>query len=377
MTERPLYAVQGKHPGALPETAHAGLWYDKFCFAIARSGDQGVTKQEWIEKVTKRCVGDASLIAELCGRQRRMIEHMNGALVHIEATTRFVTGLGRQHPVDNGFAWHPVLGTPYVPGSSLKGMVRAWARSWLRESDRAQCERMLGTPKCAGTIEFLDAIPAAPTQLEADVTTPHYGPYYQKDAAPGDWHRPVPVPFLVVAAGTCMQLGIVPTNRAGHERADIDSTIATVKTWIVNALRDLGAGAKTAVGYGRFRPYDGSELHTSWVEDLRARRIASLPLIERVRHEVAALNEQESMQLVKARMEMQEPVDPAYHEALRQVLFERFHDQWATRGMGNVSDKKRKQYLRWLRGEAEPVTPEAATSGKKEKKKKEKKKRKT
>ena len=41
---------------------------------------------------------------------------------------RFVTGTGRSHSVENGFAWHPTLGTPYLSGSSVKGMIRARAQ---------------------------------------------------------------------------------------------------------------------------------------------------------------------------------------------------------------------------------------------------------
>ena len=84
-----------------------------------------------------------------------------------------MTGLGRSHPVENGFAWHPTLGMPYLPGSSVKGMVRAWAE---QETDprpaSEELDRLLGKQNSAGSVCFLDALPIKPVKLEADVMTP-------------------------------------------------------------------------------------------------------------------------------------------------------------------------------------------------------------
>jgi CRISPR type III-B/RAMP module RAMP protein Cmr6 len=90
------------------------------------------------------------------------------------------------------------------------------------------------------------AIPIGPVKLEVDVMTPHYADYYGSGDVPGDWLSPVPIPFLAVAAGTAFQFGIVPRTTDGKEHLE------TVAEWLTNALQWLGAGAKTAVGYGRF-----------------------------------------------------------------------------------------------------------------------------
>jgi CRISPR-associated protein Cmr6 len=44
----------------------------------------------------------------------------------VEATgaTPFVTGMGLEHPIENGFAFLDPYGLPYLPGSSVKGVVR-------------------------------------------------------------------------------------------------------------------------------------------------------------------------------------------------------------------------------------------------------------
>jgi CRISPR-associated protein Cmr6 len=46
------------------------------------------------------------------------------ALLEGESTAPFATGLGIEHPLENGFAFLDPYGLPYLPGSSVKGVVR-------------------------------------------------------------------------------------------------------------------------------------------------------------------------------------------------------------------------------------------------------------
>jgi CRISPR-associated protein Cmr6 len=160
--------------------------------------------------------------------------------------------------VENGFAWHHTLGVPYLPGSSIKGMVRAWAKQWLDQKHEEAAKRIFGESKDMGigSVIFMDAVPIEPVKLEADVMTPHYGPYYQDNqnqVPPADWHNPVPIPFLTVAAHTPFLFGVLPRRIQDNQAID---DCETVKDWLDAALVTIGAGAKTAVGYGRFRRDD-------------------------------------------------------------------------------------------------------------------------
>jgi hypothetical protein len=116
----------------------------------------------------------------------------------------------------------------------------------------ADIDRVFGPePKAglhAGSVIFLDALPVEPVALDADVMTPHYGPWYQKGDPPGDWHSPTPIPFLTVAPGQTFQFALLPRTPA--DKADCETTATLLK----DALQTLGAGAKTAVGYGQFGP---------------------------------------------------------------------------------------------------------------------------
>jgi CRISPR type III-B/RAMP module RAMP protein Cmr6 len=169
--------------------------------------------------------------------------------------TRLVIGLGLPSPIETGFLFDRCTGSPYLPGSSVKGALRAAAR--LVQQDElpgekgfwsSNLERIFGPEITPGSIPqtgkaiFYDAFPTAWPMLEVDVLTPHYGAYYREGVAPGDWDDPVPVPFLAVAPGTSFHFYM----RA--EKADFDQLAMLLDT----ALDWLGIGAKKASGYGVF-----------------------------------------------------------------------------------------------------------------------------
>lgn len=234
---------------------NAGLWYDKFFggwdaeLSMVPEGN----KADWVSRSAKKC-GEQSALSEQYERLRNLVAARGGHVLYFKTDGRFVTGLGREHPVENGFAWHHVLGMPYLPGASLKGVLRTWTRE--QEVEPAVMARIFGSDDHrtagVGSVIFFDAIPPEPVQLQADVMTPHYGPYYQDKQAktpPADWHDPVPIPFLVVADAQTFVFALAP-RRVNHPRDSQDCE--TVAQWLEGALAWLGAGAKTAVGYGRF-----------------------------------------------------------------------------------------------------------------------------
>src|SRR6202008_2494727 len=78
---------------------------------------------------------------------------------------------------------------------------------------------------------------------------------------PGDWRSPTPIPFLTAAPGMEFQFAVFP--RAKHD----SDAMAAVSHWLEEALTEMGAGGKTAVGYGRMNrvPEEGGP----WLKDLR------------------------------------------------------------------------------------------------------------
>ncbi|MFB6271713.1 MAG: type III-B CRISPR module RAMP protein Cmr6 [Salinibacter sp.] len=273
---RPLYTQEPLHRA----DGNAGLWYDKFCEEWQPKwseglGDEG--KQRWIDTVTDGPVGHRAQLEEAQLRRAALLRAHDQSPLFFKSAYNFVTGLGRAHPVENGFAWHHTLGVPYLPGSSVKGMVRAWAERWETWEDDAQktdtINRIFG-PKQGdlhvGSVIFLDALPTEPVQLKADVMTPHYGPYYQDESGetpPTDWHPPTPIPFLVVDDGQGFLFGVLPRR----DGAQADCRRAQV--WLQDALCWIGTGAKTAVGYGRFDPDPEAEQAFQAAEARRRREL--------------------------------------------------------------------------------------------------------
>jgi len=69
--------------------------------------------------------GDAATARALIARQRLLLpESARCFVVEGETEAPFVTGIGEQHPLENGFAFYDPHGIAYLPGSGAKGVVR-------------------------------------------------------------------------------------------------------------------------------------------------------------------------------------------------------------------------------------------------------------
>lgn len=256
---RPLYAGHS----TTGRIDNAGLRFDKF---FAGWNELGVwtrggkekpipenAKSEWVIRFAKSTVGSDEQLAECTARTTALVRHLQGLAFTARTQGRLVAGTGRSHPIEVGLAWHHTLGVPYLPGSGFKGIVREWAEGWTdRETGQDLATRLLGRQKEAGAVVFLDAVPTRPVKLAADVMTPHYSEYYQDSSGktpPGDWLSPTPIPFLTVADGQQFLFAVVPADPKHRDLC------GQAMVWLQDALANLGAGAKTAAGYGRFAEF--------------------------------------------------------------------------------------------------------------------------
>jgi len=253
MPRTPLY--RSPTARARGTEGHRGLWFDKFCSLWSDEGwDLGTKKSEWVAQVTGN-TGVSSLLKEYRDRQTDFIASQGGDYRIYQSIIPVVSGLGRSNPVENGFVWHQTLGTPYFPGSSIKGAVRAWAKQTLSEE---QVNLLFGADADSGntslgTVIFLDALPYQQCVVQHDVMTPHYSDWYSaestqlRDNLPGDWHSPTPIPFLSIAPKQKFMFGFICKNKSDTE---------VILRLLEETLFELGLGAKTSSGYGRFRPDD-------------------------------------------------------------------------------------------------------------------------
>ena len=292
-------------PNEIGTDGHQGLWFSRFYSAypdiaaikpkanMLPKEKEALIQQEitWLRTFDHKKVGDSSALQTKALQQSALCHRLKGQSSVSKTQWHFVTGMGLSHPIENGMAWHPTLGVPYLTGASVKGMVRAWLEAWEVDEDDEQQKRRLqqwfgsdnkeGDVSQAGGLIFFDALPTQPVTLGIDIMTPHMGKWYAEgqhiqitapndandsDKLPADWHNPVPVQFLVVKQA-CLQFCVAPRNKYYAEKIDLQCVINTLN----NALEWIGAGAKTAAGYGRFETDDVEEKRLKKVQIKAAR----------------------------------------------------------------------------------------------------------
>lgn len=196
-------------------------------------------------------------------RQQALHAHhgASGYRISTKSTAPFATGLGNEHPIENGFAFLTPYGLPYLAGSGVKGILRR-AMQELRDdqkdgfSDEA-INALFGPenvnkPEDAqrGALDFWDVFPnPAGGRLVVEIMTPHFGKYYQGSDTPHDSGQPIPVSFLAVPAKSDFDFHVVchpsrlPAALQSQWRSLLDQAFAHAFEWV-------GFGAKTSVGYG-------------------------------------------------------------------------------------------------------------------------------
>lgn len=270
----PLYAPLGFFNRTAgfhaPSSAHPGLLFDRYidgwnipadgatCQVAAPAGrDSPGGKREFYQRVIAAYAANAMRadLARAHAQLALLIRSLDGVQADIASSARFVSGLGTGHPFEAGFIFHRTLGVPYLLGSSVKGLIRAWATLW-GGGPEAEVERLFGPPAerdrlAAGSVIVFDALPVTPPAIELDVMNPHYGKYYGDATGatpPADYLEPKPVFFLATGPGAVFRFSLAARRR--HEQAAAD--VARASELLGEALATLGAGAKTAVGYGLF-----------------------------------------------------------------------------------------------------------------------------
>lgn len=189
-----------------------------------------------------------------------------------------------------------------------------------------------------------------PVELDADVMTPHYAAW-DEQSPPGDWRSPTPIPFLVTGTGTKFLFGFAPRTGMMLERDES----ATVCSWLEGALEWGGAGAKTAVGYGRFQR---DEAATNSLRNKASKQEAASSPMGRWQLELESLTEEVVLDRVRVNLmpgtgQLREPGERrAFAEAVQALGFLTHWGRGTKRDpRTSVGTRKLKERARWVQAE--------------------------
>ncbi len=213
------------------------------------------SKGEWFRNILATSHVDETLVRSVYHRWLIMTTATGAA--HFSAATdwRMVVGLGGETVLETDLTLHHLYGFPYIPGSALKGLTRAYAAgevypSTKIENDSIEIKSIFGTQDQAGTVIFFDAMPIdGKTAIVLDIMNVHYPNYYGEKKPPTNDQNPNPITFLTVANTTFM-FALAPRNPNNNEHV---KDVEQAKDWLQKALAKYGVGGKTSAGYGYFK----------------------------------------------------------------------------------------------------------------------------
>lgn len=188
-----------------------------------------------------------------------------------KTSSPFITGLGSGHPTETGMILDRNLGVPYIPSSSIKGVLRlayavniADGRSEVPDSELEKYFGSTDTNKSKrGQLIFLDAYPRGNVELKVDIMNPHFGKYYDgTNKQPVETESPVPIKFLTIKQGTEFVFNCAYLPLDEKDRSD-DKVKDDVEKMFSTAFSKVGFGGKTSIGYGRFERVENQKNGTT------------------------------------------------------------------------------------------------------------------
>ena len=221
--------------------------------------------------------GDTSLtegieVGKIWEALQERFKHMTNGFRHngiqvtefpIELQDSLLCGSGLSHLTEVGMSFMNPYGIPYIPGSSIKGILRDAAQMLaydktdsLTHDDVNDLFGIVGGSKedenqvsRMGHLQFLDSFPQEfKNLLDLDILTPHHKSYFQDNGYPHDEEDPIPIPYLVVKKGAKFKLAILHDHHNSSEQEIACSK--KVQRIVEYAIEHMGFGAKTSIGYG-------------------------------------------------------------------------------------------------------------------------------
>lgn len=240
-----------------------------------------------------------------------------------ELVSPFVSGLGMTHPTETGMVLDHTTGVPYIPAASQKGVMRlAHIINALRDDDgkwqvmesllaagivEKKINKKSGEEEIcwqeddasktlfgfsgnnnslAGQIVVLDAYPLSVPELDEEILNPHFMEYYNGKRGPTEDQSPIPIKFLVVKPGARFVFRLLLRRQLANAlEADQDKLASLLEKNIHRAITEEGMGAKTALGFGRFKHIATGEPKTvrDWQEDEEIKKYPWRPQVQKIK----------------------------------------------------------------------------------------------
>lgn len=241
-------------------------------------------KGSWLQELVKGGHIDTVLTQSAYTRWHSMMSAIGATFFDATLDWRMVIGLGGETVLETDLTLHHLYGIPFIPGSALKGLTRAYVtgeidehKSKRIEDDDETVNRIFGSQDRAGTVLFFDAMPLnGEVKFVVDIMNPHYPEYYSGTKPPTNDQSPVPVIFLTVT-DTIFTFALAPRNPKDDKHK---AHVELAKGWLQSALEKYGIGGKTSAGYGYFKI--GKQLVSSEGQQRLAAQTEPRPM-ERIR----------------------------------------------------------------------------------------------
>lgn len=388
----PIPEVQSKH--LQNEKTNFSLFFPRMVSWRLKDGDIVKNDNAVAELHCKsdKKLGNAQTELDLVHRrQRAVLKSRNELGIEVfefraVLSSRYVSGLGAGHPTETGMILDRNTGMPFIPANGIKGVLRLAhslnldksecfdKKTWLRkgfinkrnefqvsengdhvmvDDKEPSLRKYFGDTAtksgCVrGQIVFLDAFPETVPELKTDIMNPHFKSYYKGPTenerepfkGPMETESPLPIKFLTVEKETvfifrCFVSPLLPPEKPdGVSRNWTEEDSHAVEAMFRKALVEIGMGAKTAVGYGRFGDFENRSLKLKEEWDSAAE-------IERKRKKL----EEEKKRLEEERR--QKKIQEAEQEEFKQKALENFKAQVEEKlgSLGASEDKKEQKKI--------------------------------
>ena len=211
-------------------------------------------RSDWLKNFQSNNHIDRQLVESVYTRWVTAIQAMHAQPFTAATDWRMVVGLGGKNVLETNLTLHHLYGIPFIPGSALKGLTRAYVTSEVEghkskkiDDDDKDVKRIFGTQDASGSVIFFDAMPVNDAiEIKLDIMNAHYPKYYGEKRLPTNTQDPNPVTFLTVT-NTTFTFALAP--RRPHNTKDVED-VELVKGWLQKALHEYGIGGKTSAGYG-------------------------------------------------------------------------------------------------------------------------------